>query len=318
MVRSLRHPDVSFIMALPRGRGEDAGSRPTEKLSEESLKTVRDQLAMKAANPYHRILIPDANTIKISSVREIRRTAVMSTYGKHKRVIIISRAEDMKEDAANALLKTLEEPATDTVFVLTSSNPDSLPPTIRSRCQSIRFEPLTPEAVRDALIARNNLDRTRAELISRIALGSYGRALELMDENLDQERAEALEFVRLALGYGFLRRIGQIEGLARDHEREELVRFLNLLMIWFRDALVMREGGRIINVDQQQDVERFCGKFPDADIHGVLGTIDDAIRMINRYMNPTIVLLQLSIRIRDIILRMHHQSSQFHPVGTPS
>jgi DNA polymerase-3 subunit delta' len=300
-IGKLQHEDVRFVIALPGGKGEDAGDLPMEKLTQEDVRIIREELRLKGEDPYHRISIPRASVIKMNTIREIRREAVLSTVSGRRRVVIISRAEDLNDESANMLLKTLEEPTGHTMFILTSSHPEMLLPTVRSRCHAVPFDPLEVSSIRTALVSRGLADQDRAALVAHLAMGSFTRSLELLQEDLVQERTAVLEFIRSSLGSSFIRLMTGIDSFSGQKDRPAAVRFLNLLHLWFRDALLTREEHNIVNIDQRDDLERFVRKFPDADLRCVQQEIESAISLIEGNGSISLVLIQLSIRLRRLV-----------------
>ncbi len=298
----LQHPDIHFVFALPLGKNEQKGEGPMDRLSQEEVDTVREQLSLKASNPYHSIAVPRANVIKLNSIRELRRESTLSTSGRKKRLVIISKAEDMNEESSNALLKTLEEPSAETMFILTTAHPERLLPTIRSRCHTIRFDPLTPEEIRRQLERGESVSRENAELVAHLAMGSYTRALGLLKEDITGERNNVVEFVRCILGGNFVKLMSKIDEISESKDRDLVVRFLNLMTVWFRDVLVLREGCTILNLDQRTDLESFLNRFPDADLPLVLDEINRAVSLVERNGYIPLVLVRLSIRLKRIIL----------------
>jgi len=299
---SLQHPDVRLIMALPRGSQEKDDDEPMARLSEADVRAVRAEIALKAADPYHRIQIPRANVIKINSIREIRRESSLTTTDRRRRVYIITGADAMNDAAANTLLKTLEEPPGNTMLILTTAHRDALLPTIRSRCQNIRFDPLAEEEIRDALVARGRGTPDQARLQARLAGGSFTRAQELAGEDVSAQRADVVEFVRRAIGGKTLELMELIERMAETKERDTHTRFLTLMLFWFRDAMVLRHGAPIVNVDQAAELKSFVAKFPGADLVRVLEDIEGAISLVGRYTYIKLVLAQLAVRLRAAIL----------------
>ena len=266
------------------------------------MATVREQIRLKAENPYHQISIPRATTIKITSIREIRREAVLSKTGGRPGIFLIFNAEQMGDAASNALLKTLEEPSKNTLIILTTSRRDALLPTIRSRCQEIRFEPLHEEEIRNALIDRQTVEPNNAAIVARLSNGSYGRALQLLGEDLNETRQEVLSFIRLALGNNRIAMTQAIEKIAARRDRDNVVRFLNFMLIWFRDALVLPLGGRIISLDQQNDLSSFRARFPDANLTQIIADLERAISLVHRNVYIMLILLHLSVQFRNNIL----------------
>ncbi len=299
----MQHPDVQLITALPLGKSEVKGDSPLAKLTQDDLSSVREEYRNKGENPYRRISIPRANTIKINSVREVRREATMTAFGGRKRVFIISRADEMNDDASNALLKTLEEPAGDCIIILTTSSRESLLPTIISRCQQVRFDPLTEENIQTGLVERNGVEAGRASLIARLANGSYQRAVELLEADVFEERAFVVSFIRNALSGNAVSVIGDVDTIAGWKDRDRVVRFLMLVLVWFRDALVLSRGGAVINADQLGDLQRFVTRNPDADLMKALTVTERALSLVNRNTYIKLVLLYLATNLHSIVIR---------------
>ena len=304
-IGAMQHPDVHLIIPLPRGSQEKDDDEPMAKLTDGDVRLVQEQLRLKGADPYHRIQIPKANVIKINSIREIRRESSMSTSDHRTRVFIISGADAMNDAASNTLLKTLEEPPGDTMFILTTSHREALLPTILSRCQNVRFDPLTEDEIRAALIGRGHIEEVRATLLARLAGGSYARALELSESDLMGQRAEVVDFIRKSLGGKTLDLVELIERMSETKERDVHVRFLTLVLLWFRDALVLRQGAGVINIDQIAELNSFVSRFPGADLARALEDVEKAISLVDRYAYIKLVLAQLAVRIRIAVLNPH-------------
>ena len=297
-VQEMQHPDLQLITALPVGKGEDKGDPPLAKLSPDDLSAIQEEYRRKGENPYHQISIPRANVIKISSVRELRREATMTAFGGKKRVFVISRAEDMEDSAANALLKTLEEPAGGCIIVLTTANREALLPTIVSRCQQIRFDPLTEEEIRSALINRDGVDVTHAGLVARLANGSYSRALSLLQDDVFAERKFVIDFIRDALSGNAAAVAEDAERIAGWKNRDKVQRFLLFVLMWFRDALVLSRGCDVVNLDQQEELNRFITRNPEADLLGAIGETERAISLLDRNTYIQLIIFTLATRLR--------------------
>ncbi len=301
-MQTLQHPDVKLVTALPTGKNEKAEDGPLDKLSPGDIQIVQEQYRLKAENPYRRIEIPRANTIKISSIREVRRESAMTTLYDGKRIFIISHADEMADEASNTILKTLEEPPGDTLLILTTSRPEALLSTIISRCQVVYFDQLTEEDIRAALVDHEGIDQSQAMLVARLANGNYVRALELLQSDLNELRQDVVLFIRTALANNFVNLSQHIEKLTATKDREFVTRFLSLMMMWFRDAFVLRQGGEVINLDQQEDLRKFISKFPMADRERVLSAIDHCIFLVDKNGYILLTLLQLTVKLRRAIL----------------
>jgi DNA polymerase-3 subunit delta' len=147
------------------------------------------------------------------------------------------------------------------------------------------------------------MEEVRAALLARLAGGSYTRALELGESDLMGQRAEVVDFVRKALSGKTLELIELIERMAETKERDVHVRFLTLMLLWFRDALVLRHGAEVINIDQIAELKSFVSRFPGADLTRALQDVEKAISLIDRYAYIKLVLAQLAVRLRIALLK---------------
>jgi DNA polymerase-3 subunit delta' len=169
-------------------------------LREGERRPVHPDVAVLERGLYDKDMIgratPETQDISINQVRTLvlARAAFPPHEGRAK-VFIVRRAEELSIAAANALLKTLEEPGQRTHFVLLSSTPDSLLPTIRSRTQRVRFAAL-PEAIVVELLLERGTERARAEEIANLSGGSMATAAALADPEASEQREQ---FVRRAL-----------------------------------------------------------------------------------------------------------------------
>lgn len=301
---SLQHPNLRLTFSLPIGKGEKSGDPPLAKLSNEDIDTIREQIRLKANNRYHTITVPRATTIKVNSIRDVKREVSLTTYTKGKKVIIIIDAENMNDEAANALLKTLEEPADDTLFILTTSYRDQLFPTVVSRCQGVRFDLLTENEIATYLAANKRIDSSRAMLIARLAHGSMSRAMELLDVDLQEQRKKVINFLRTLHSGNELELSEFLEELVRDYDRDEMQRFLQLLQLWIRDGLCVQEGYEsIINVDQKESIHRFVKRFFGLNYSELMSNIDNTISLISKNAYIPLALAVLSLNMRKYIAR---------------
>lgn len=156
-------------------------------------------------------------------------------------VVIVVEADRLGAEAANALLKTLEEPPPYTVFVLTTANEAGILPTIRSRCQPVIFPPAPLEVVAAAL-EREGMAPEQARLLAALSGGSIGRARELAgDEAVSRRREQARALLEeVARGLDFLGCLARAEAL--EQQRDEIPELLDLLLLWLRDCLLVAAG----------------------------------------------------------------------------
>ena len=185
----------------------------------------------------HRV-VPEKNAIRVDAIRELIDALSMRPYEGGYHVAIIEQADRMNPSAQNALLKTLESPVGDVMFFLISDTPGALLPTVVSRCQEIRMRPLNVEDCARVLVSRG-IPEARAKMLSGLAQGSVGRALEL---NEDGEFFSLRDRTLSALGK--LRDAASVAGAAAEISDlkggEETV--LEILELWARDLMAIQNG----------------------------------------------------------------------------
>lgn len=300
-ISALQHPNLKLIVPLPVGKNEKEGDDPYKQLDEKTMEEYRHAIRQKSANPYYKINISRATTIKINSIRDIRKSIALARAEQGMKVVIISQADKMNDSAANSLLKTLEEPSANTVIILTTSRHDALLPTIVSRCQSVRFELLRDDEIRTALCRQNErLDERQAALISKLANGSFSRALELTETDLIRQREEIIDLLRSIVARSPASWIKHMETFAGAGDRDYAARSLILLNLWIRDALLLqnRNDDDIINLDQHESLRKFVNHFPDAKLTEVVKAVERAIALVEKNIYLSLALINLAFEIR--------------------
>jgi DNA polymerase-3 subunit delta' len=186
---------------------------------------------------------PHKQIIRVGPMRELEREANFRPFEGAARVFIIEDADYMNEQAANALLKTLEEPPATSHLILTTANPTALLATIRSRCQIIRFAPIAAADVEAFLIDQRNVPAQDARLLARTAKGSIGRALASDVETYRERRDMMLAVLRaLTVTLDRAQLLRSAEELAAAKDRIEYEQRLDALETLIRDAWALALG----------------------------------------------------------------------------
>jgi DNA polymerase-3 subunit delta' len=187
---------------------------------------------------------PGSRDLRICQIRRLERVLSLSPYAGGRRVAIVDAADTLHVEAANAFLKTLEEPPADTVIILLVEREERLPETVLSRCQRLLFRPLDRETVIEALTARA-ADREQAEVIAAAAAGRIGWALRaLEDSTLLAERETMLDDAVRVAHASRVDRFGWAKG-AENRAQEVRERYLRELAVWeswWRDVLMAGSG----------------------------------------------------------------------------
>jgi DNA polymerase-3 subunit delta' len=187
----------------------------------------------------------DSRDLRICQIRRVEHLLSLSPYSGKRRVAIIDAADTLHTEAANAFLKTLEEPPAGSVIILLAEREDRLPETVLSRCQRLAFAPIDRRTIAQTLSDRGT-SHEDAETIAAAAQGRLGWALRAMeDAGLLQERAQMLdEAVRVAHAGRIERFAWAREAASRDAAvRERYLREIGVWEGWWRDVLLYGAGG---------------------------------------------------------------------------
>ena len=194
----------------------------------------------------HRDHAADSSTrIRICQVRRLQRLANLSPFHAPRRIFIVDPVDALQTEAANALLKTLEEPPGSVLLILLSTDPDGLLPTIRSRCQELTLRPMARRDIAQALQRERELPEPEAAELAELARGRYGLALRLVDDpSLRQLRETAALDLEALLDAGRNERFDKAEELARrwGRDRASVVETLDVWLGSWRDALFEAAG----------------------------------------------------------------------------
>ena len=250
-------------------------------------------------HPDVQVIEPDGATVKIEQIRTLEADAALASYEAQWKVFILDRAERMTEQAANALLKTLEEPARGTVFILLTSTVSALLPTIVSRCQTVTFSPL-PNGQIEALLREKGIEPSQARLIASLSQGSIERALSPEVASLSATRDLLLEGLGRGLQDGPAALVELVEKLVKD--REKLQQQLEILSAWFRDLMVAKASGRkdwLVNDDRGEEIARQVEGTPLDVILDGLRAIHAVMDNLSRNANPRLSMEDLLLRLRE-------------------
>lgn len=186
---------------------------------------------------------PDGQFIKIEQMRDMAREAYFMPYEGRRRVYILDEAERLKEQAANSILKTLEEPPDTSLLILVTAKPYALLETIRSRCQMMNFAPLATDELEAYLKANYKRPAQETTLLARLARGSLGRALEIDLGLYKEKRDTMMELIEaLAVKGDTLKLMNLAEHMGRKLDKAEFENHIDLLMILLEDIFHLKFG----------------------------------------------------------------------------
>jgi DNA polymerase-3 subunit delta' len=255
-------------------------------------------------HPDVRLVLPEASksgrdpVLKIDQIRELQRQAALAPVEGRAKVFLLRDVDRANLPAANALLKTLEEPPAQVVLLLTSTRAHALLPTIVSRCQTIQLRPLPLDQVAQALQTHWGVEPSQSELLARLSGGRIGWAVaRLADHEIGEERYRRLsECVELA-EEGPVGRMAYAERLSRSPMT--VLPVLALWTTWWRDLLLMQLGcaGQISNVDQAALLEDQAVRYTLPQVRDYLVRLQAAPIQINHNVNIRLLLEALLLHM---------------------
>jgi DNA polymerase-3 subunit delta' len=286
--------------AGPAGfREEPCGAcRPCRKIAADNhpdvLRLAEERVMAKAGRWEPKGGRSPSRDIVVDQVRDlVDHRLSMKRYEGRRRFVLIDPADAMNPQAQNALLKTLEEPPEDTTLVLVAGSPDSLLPTIRSRCLRISFGPI-PDALVVARLEAEGRSPAEARLAAALAGGSLGRALALDPEELNTLR----DAVRSAAALDPDDALGWL-AFARTHgeDRAQAAELCELLAVWLRDVLAAQAGGGSpALLDLSAETGRLASSLSPAEVVRRRGELAWTAMALRQNASPVLALERLLVR----------------------
>ena len=253
-IEEMRHPDMNVIQAVD----EDGVSK-------------------------------ENGTLKVDQVRAVQHSLSLRPYQAKYRVALFLRFQEANDNAANALLKTLEEAPAHAILLLTADTPEQLLPTIISRCEVLRLRALPISAIESDLLDRG-VDEERARLLAHISGGRPGYARRLVDDmTLLEKREERLNDLQTLLPAPRVEKFSYAEKLAKDKEvmRQTIVIWLS----YWRDVMLRVAGAEspLINVDRNMEIEFLAGRLDLSTARRVVSDLESALEKMDKNVNSRLL-----------------------------
>jgi len=309
--QNFSHPDLHFV--FPTVTTEEVKKHP------KSLDFILYWREFLSENPYGSLfdwyqILGVANKqglIRVEDAQEVLKALALKSYEGGYKIMIVWMADKMNTEAANKLLKIIEEPPEKTIIILISEHEEDILQTVRSRCQVLHFNRLHDGNITDALVSRENVNRRMADKIARQAQGNYSKAIHLLLEDGQDSAFEAwfVQWVRAAFrAKGNASAINdliiwsdQIAGLGRETQKQ----FLNYCIDMFRQTMLLNyQVTGLVYMEPKIDkfkLENFAPFVNGSNINAIFSELSDAIYHIERNGNPKIVLTDLSIKLTRLI-----------------
>lgn len=299
----LEHPDILWFFPIARPKA----SGGPERLAEAMEEARAQELAARRESPWRRAAPGEPLGLFLPQMQTLRRYASTRPAMGRRKVFLVGDAEllvpqESSPEAANALLKVLEEPPADTTFILTVSDPESLLPTLRSRLLPVRLRPLPDAEVARFLTDERGASQQDAARIARLAQGSIGRALGFVSEDgepgpLEALRQQALGLLEAACAGPATRRLGAALAVGPAGARGAFTDLLEALSLWLRDLAATAAGApdQVVGADAADRLSALAGRLAEADLAAANGIrlVEEARALAYGNVNPQLILAWL-------------------------
>ncbi len=307
MAKAFAHPDLHFVFPVFKQKGQSG-----EATSDQYLKDWRTLLKettyfdlltwlshIGVENQQAQIGVGDSELI-------LKKLSLVSGQGGRK-VMIIWQPELMNIAASNKLLKILEEPPQDTVFLLISNHPERLLPTILSRTQRTDFSALTQTALEDVLQRKHALQPQDAKAVARISEGSYIKALHQIHRNEDE--AIFFDMFVLLMRLSYMRKIKdmyewaeKVSGWGRERQKN----FLEYCQRLVRENFVYNFRSPELNYMTEREAEfavKFARFINERNVIGIMDELSDAQRDIEQNVNARMVFFDFALKMIVLLIQ---------------
>lgn len=308
MLRKWQHPDLHFSYPIYRKKGLPSDKKPT------SDDFAQEWFAMLESNgPYFSLqgwleeikVDTQQSLMTVAESDRITQALMMKSNQGGKKISLIWLPEKMNEECENKILKLLEEPPSETLFILVSNNPERLLETIRSRVQRFDVKPITQEELTQALIDRRGLNSDDARRIARIADGSWTKAIELLEPG--NESVQFFDLYVMLMRKAYMRDVRDLKKWADQVAtlgRERQLRMLTAFQRLTRENFMYNFGNKDL-IYMSQEEETFAVKFArfvnERNVIGMYELYARAMRDIAQNANARILFFDVAMKMAVMI-----------------
>ncbi len=303
---SFTHPDFLYIFPFPKEAGKSDVTVDGEIRSDKTLQEYEEYVQNKINTPWKEYFFSKNIGIRIASIRMLEHRIQLSPNEGNYKVCIIEHADTMTVQAANAFLKTLEEPPEDTIIILTTSKPNSLLPTIISRCQQLTFHPVPKNKIEEKLLSYETLEIFEAKMLARISNGNMEKALRLMEGGKIEVREQTLQFINYVINKNDLKFIELSNQFRTSKNLTKLQEMISQLIIWLSDlAYFKHQQSEITNLDKTEILEVLYERNPDVEDYApeLINFMEEMLHRLDGHVNSQLVIIEIYNRFTNIFCR---------------
>ena len=303
--RQLQHEKLKLIFPLPAVRKKkDDGSGTSSTIGKGDMELVTEAIAKKAEDHFYKIKIPKSTRILIQSIRELRKTLYLKSEPSGRKIVLIFDAHLLSVgmgEAANALLKILEEPPENTTLILVTDHVELLLPTILSRCQRVGIPRLNDIFIRDWLQIKMVKD-SEIQLLTGLSQGNIHQARFLISQPIGDLLKLVNGLVKMITNDNpdHWRKFTQTYSRLARQDSATLSFHFMMLKIWFRSAnrLARRVDDILHETSFKPGMKRLISTNPNADFSAITFELEDAILSIPMNLYMPLILTNLLLRIQ--------------------
>lgn len=245
---------------------------------------------------------PDGNSIKIAQIRKLQSDIIIKPHKDYK-IYIINQSEKMTMEAQNTLLKTLEEPPRYAIIILITNNKERLLDTVKSRCETIKFTPISKSDLKLYLMNTKGIDEQRATLLATFSRGSMEKALELSDSaEFSIIREDIQKYIEIIMD----KNMSEVLNIASDLEKYKtsIISLLDMMLNYFRDMMFLKEGfgkNMIINIDKIIFIQNMSNKITYSQLSKIIDIIEETKKRIKSNCNFNTNMQVMALNIYEVI-----------------
>lgn len=236
--------------------------------------------------------------IKVEAVRELSRMLALTPYESKMQIALLLDFDQATVHAANALLKTLEEPSERVLLLLTAESAESLPATIASRCEVLRLRQMNSKALEEGLKVHIGADAEKCQLIANLSAGKPGIAIRLAsDEDALMQKSEWVQDALRMIGASHVERFSFAEDVSKD--RNFLLELLGNWLIFWRDLLMKKNNinANLVHLDKEADIKATIEGMKSEDIQAFISQLQETIFSLKRNANARLAMESLLLSL---------------------
>ena len=253
------------------------------------------------SSPDYISIEPTGSSIKIAQIRELQSDIIIKPHSDYK-IYVINNAQKMTVESQNALLKTLEEPPEYAIIILITNNKESLLPTIKSRCEIIKFLPISIMELKKYLMDKG-IDEKRALLLANFSRGSIEKALELSESaDFTLMRDDIQNYIQHILDKNMIEILNIQSDM--DKYKDKVTVLLDMMINYFRDMMMCMgniDKDMIINGDRITFIQNMSKKITYSQVSKVIDIIEETKRKIRSNCNFNVSIQVMALNIYEVI-----------------